>query len=100
MKIIQVGSFKFILALGLLVAPQAHAATLACPALDKIEQVFLNSHISFKEATPDLEARTISQYIKRLDSAKIYLTEADVADITKQMKGVFAKLRTGECATL
>jgi carboxyl-terminal processing protease len=106
MKIFEARSFKAItaalvpIALVTTLATGAEAATLACPALDKIEQVFLNSHITYKEPSSELESRTISQYIKRLDSAKIYLTDADVADITKQMKGVFGKLKNGECGAL
>ena len=84
----------------LLASAPAQAVNLACPALDKIEQVFLNSHIVYKEATPELETRTIDQYIKRLDAAKIYLTDADVTEIHKQMKGVFVKLRNGDCSPL
>lgn len=78
----------------------AQAATLTCPNLDKIEQVFLTQHILYKNADAALEQRTIEQYVKRLDSAKIYLLESDVTDIKKQLKGVFASLRKGECASL
>jgi carboxyl-terminal processing protease len=81
-------------------AGTAQAATLTCPNLDKIEQVFLNQHILYKDADAALEARTIEQYIKRLDSAKIYLLESDINDIKKQMKGIFAQLRKGECSSL
>lgn len=76
------------------------AATLTCPNLDKIEQVFLNQHILYKDADAALEGRTVEQYIKRLDSAKIYLLESDIADVKKQLKGIFAQLRKGECASL
>ena len=76
----------------LMLSSAAQAATLSCPNIDKIQQVFLNQHITYKDATPALEARTIEQYIKRLDSAKIYLLESDIAEIKKQMKGVFSKL--------
>lgn len=82
------------------IATGAQAATLSCPAIDKIGQVFLNQHITFKDSTDSIENRTVDQYIKRLDSAKIYLTDADIATIKKQMKGVFTKLRKGDCAPL
>ncbi|HVK62316.1 MAG TPA: S41 family peptidase [Bdellovibrionales bacterium] len=83
-----------------LASSKADAATLICPALDKISQVFLNQHISHNDATETIENRTVDQYIKRLDSTKIYLTDADVATIKKQMKGIFNKLRKGDCDAL
>lgn len=95
-------SFVFLAASAsvLLSGAEAQAATLTCPNLDKIEQVFLNQHILYKDADAALEGRTIEQYIKRLDSAKIYLLESDINDIKKQMKGIFAQLRKGECTSL
>lgn len=81
-------------------AGTAQAATLTCPNLDKIEQVFLNQHVLYKDADAALEGRTMEQYIKRLDSAKIYLLESDIADIKKQLKGIFVQLRKGECTSL
>jgi carboxyl-terminal processing protease len=76
------------------------AATLSCQNIDKIAQVFLNQHILHKDANEALEARVIEQYVKRLDSAKIYMLESDVAQIKKDMKGIFGQLRKGDCKTL
>lgn len=73
---------------------------LTCPAVDKIEQVFLSQHITYKDVSPALEDRTIEQYIKRLDSAKIYLLTSDIAEIKKLMKGVFVGLQKGDCSAL
>lgn len=84
-----------------LYGPHAQAMTiLTCPSIDKIQQVFLNQHISFKEASEALEARTIDQYIKRLDGAKIYLLESDIEAVKGRMKSLFAKLKKGDCSSL
>ena len=76
------------------------AAVLTCPNIDKIAQVFLAQHIVYKDPTDALEDRTIEQYTKRLDGAKIYLIDSDVAEIKKDLKGVFAALKKGDCAGL
>lgn len=81
-------------------ASRAQAAILSCPNIDKIGQVFLSQHIVYKDPSENLESRTIEQYIKRLDSAKIYLLDSDIDSIKKKMKSVFGQLRKGECATL
>lgn len=81
--------------------PQAQAVTiLTCPSIDKIQQVFLNQHISFKESSDVLEGRTVEQYVKRLDGAKIYLLDGDIEAIKGNLKGVFAKLKKGDCSGL
>lgn len=79
---------------------EAEAAVLSCPNLDKIGQVFLNQHVSYNTPTKALETRAIDQYIKRLDSAKIYLLESDVSKIKSTMNGIFAQLKTGNCSSL
>jgi len=78
----------------------ASAATLTCPNIDKIEQVFLSQHIVYGKFTPELEAHTIDQYVKRLDSAKLYLLQGDLETIKHKMKGVFSQLEKGDCSAL
>lgn len=75
---------------------------LSCRFIDKIQRQFLNQHIKFKEESPDVESRTIDQYVKHLDGAKIYLLQTDVDDIKKQMKGIFGLLRSesADCAVI
>jgi carboxyl-terminal processing protease len=84
-----------------LTAPRSGGGpVLSCPALDKIEQVFLSQHVIYGESSEALEARAIEQYIKRIDGAKIYLLEGDVATIKKEMKGLFGSLRRGDCGAI
>ncbi len=75
----------------------AEAQVLTCKYIDKIQRQFLKDHIKFKDATPELEARTVDQYIKHIDGSKIYLLEPDIAEIKKMMTGVFEKLQNENC---
>lgn len=84
-------------------ATAAPAGTvLSCQTLDKIQRLFLSQHIQYREPNAELESRTIKQYIKQLDPAKLYLYESDVADITKEMKGIFDRLKAKnpDCSSL
>jgi carboxyl-terminal processing protease len=105
---------KFLLASGLmlslLVTPHLSFAQmksgtakpgLQCVHLDAIERAYLNSHITFNSLSPKLEERTIEQYIKRLDGAKIYLLKSDVDEIKKRvLSGVFKKIKDHNCEPL
>ena len=98
-------AFTLALTMGAWVTPQAANAApqtplLNCRNIDKIQKVFLSQHINFKDASPEVEARTIDQYTKRLDAAKIYLLDSDIAQVKKDMKGLFAQLKDENCATL
>ena len=74
---------------------------LQCIHLDAIERAYLNSHITFNTLSPQLEARTIEQYIKRLDGAKIYLLKSDVDQIKKILTaGLFSKIKERNCKPL
>ncbi len=77
------------------------SAGLQCLHLDAIERAYLNSHITFSSLTPQLEQRTIEQYIKRIDGAKIYLLKSDVEQIKKTLlAGMFSKIKDRNCKPL
>jgi carboxyl-terminal processing protease len=76
------------------------ASVIACRNIDKIQKLFLSQHVKFKDASAEIEARTVDQYIKRMDAAKIYLLESDIAQIKKDMKDIFGQLRDENCSTL
>ncbi len=71
--------------------------TLDCNWVDPIQTGFLQNHLVFKQADKELQARVIDQYIKRQDAAKIYLLEADVAQIKTIMKDLFASVAKKDC---
>lgn len=73
------------------------ALNLACEHVIPIQMRFLARHVMSSQLTPELEARTVDQYLKHLDATKLYFTQADVNSIKKSMAGVFEKTRRGEC---
>ncbi len=67
-------------------------SSLECGVLQPIMQGFLAHHVNFHKFEPELETRTIEQYINRLDPSKSYLLESDVATIKTNLKGIMKKL--------
>lgn len=65
---------------------------LQCPVLKPIAQTFLLHHIEAKQFSLAYDARTIEQFIKRLDPSKIYLYQSDVQEIRGLLRGQFEKL--------
>jgi len=92
---------------GLLVANTSHAQfqraqalELSCVHLYPVEMKYLEKHVNFSKLDKKLEARTIEQFVKRLDGSKLYLLDKDVKDIEKMMAGVFDKTRNKDCSSL
>lgn len=73
---------------------------LACKHLDVIASSFLNLHVTFDKKTDKIESRMINQFIKRLDGAKMYLYQSDVAQIQQKMKGVMKNVENGKCDSI
>jgi carboxyl-terminal processing protease len=73
---------------------------LECRYLTVIEQGFLANHVKYSSRDAELQARVIDQYLKRLDPSKIYLTQADVEQVKKQMGNVFEKTKNRDCSFL
>lgn len=79
-------------------APQS--LELGCPHLYPIQMKYLEKHINYAKETPNLESRTIDQFIKRMDGSKLYLVESDEKEIKKMMSGVFEKVKKNECGQI
>jgi carboxyl-terminal processing protease len=77
-------------------APQS--LELSCQHLYPIQQKYLEKHINYAKETPNLESRTIDQFIKRLDGSKLYLLQSDEKDIKKVMGGIFDKIKKNDCS--
>lgn len=73
---------------------------LQCRYIYAIQQGFVSQHIKYSQLDTDLEKRATDQYLKRLDSTKIYLLQADADAISKSMSGIFEKLKKGDCSVL
>ena len=76
--------------------PSAHAATLSCAAVEKIEQVFLNQHIRYSDTTDDVQSQVVEQYVKHLDGAKLYLLKDDVVKLKAKLKSAFGPAPAGK----
>ncbi|MBI2606769.1 MAG: carboxy terminal-processing peptidase [Deltaproteobacteria bacterium] len=72
---------------------------LDCPVIPPIMQGFLSHHVGFRKLDPELETRTIEQFLNRLDPSKTYLLESDVSLIRGNLKGIFKKVGQ-DCSAL
>ena len=90
-----------------------YAVDLKCSYLQDIQEKYLNLHISFsnfdrkkkkqkefKQKMTQLEMRVKEQFIKSLDSEKLYFTQSDINNIKKQLKNIFKKIEKENCSDL
>ena len=93
-----------------LLSPLAYSADLKCAYIQDIQQKYINTHIHFSSAKKQksfynrrinsLERRLKKQFIKSIDSEKIYFTVFDVKNINNRMNGIFRKVKKGNCSDL
>lgn len=77
---------------------QQFTKALDCNWVDPIQTGFLQNHLVTKQKDKELQERVVDQYIKRQDSAKIYLLESDVNQIKSNMKSVFDDVAKTDCS--
>jgi carboxyl-terminal processing protease len=92
--------FLALAGLWLALAPRPAAGELVCAALPDLMREFLRSHVQHPSFGPELEARTIDTWLHRVDPTRTLLTEAEVRALGESMRGVFDRLRAGECTGL
>lgn len=73
---------------------------LSCDNLYGIQKRFIEDHISFEKITPEIETRMIEQFVRRLDSQKLYLLQSDVDKIKTTMNGIVDKTKKGDCTAI
>jgi carboxyl-terminal processing protease len=81
-------------------APGGASATLRCEMLPSFVHSYLQHHVRFRTMTPELEQRAIDTYLHRLDPGRSLLTATDSAEIAADLKGIFAKIQSGDCSKL
>ncbi len=91
-------------------SPALYSAGLECGYVHDIQDKYLSLHINFsnfdrkkkffRTKLSYLEMRVKDQFIKSLDSEKLYFTQSDVNNIRKQLKNIFAKIKNGNCSDL
>jgi carboxyl-terminal processing protease len=79
---------------------RSQSLELSCVHVYPIQIKYLEKHVNFSKLTKNLEARTIEQFVKRLDGSKLYLLNKDVKDIEKMMNGIYDKTRNKDCSAL
>jgi carboxyl-terminal processing protease len=79
---------------------RSQSLELSCVHIYPIQIKYLEKHVNFSKLTKNLEARTIEQFVKRLDGSKLYLLSKDVKDIEKMMNGIYDKTRNKDCSAL
>ncbi len=84
----------------LALAPRPAGAELACAALPDLMQAFVRNHVQKGTLDAELEARTVDTYLRRLDASRILLTDPEVEAVKGSMRGVFGKIRSGDCKPL
>lgn len=101
---------SIVLVMGLVLPATVHAqwnmfgsgrkTQLKCENLRDIKKGFLIAHINTSQMTPTLEAKTIKRHLETFDPMKIYFSQKDIDQLTKDMKDIFAKIDKGQCDPL
>ena len=79
---------------------RSQAIELSCVHLYPVQMKYLEKHVNFSKLDKKLEARTVEQFVKRMDGSKLYLVDKDVKDIEKMMANIFEKTRSKDCSAL
>lgn len=70
---------------------------LSCVHIHPIMMKYIDKHITHSEPNSNLESRANQQFIKKLDSSKLYLHEGDIKEIDALLKGSFTALKKKDC---
>src|SRR3990172_5193059 len=84
----------------LALAPRPAGAELACAALPDLMQAFVRNHVQKSALDTELESRTVDTYLRRLDASRTLLTAPEVERVKGSMRGVFGRIRSGDCQSL
>jgi carboxyl-terminal processing protease len=80
--------------------PAAAASTLTCGDLPDLVALYLQKHLSFRTFSPELEQRTVENYLRRLDPQRVLLLEPEAEQLTQSLRTTMPRLRTGDCERL
>lgn len=73
---------------------------LSCQFVKPIVETIVSQHLVTEQFNTNLQVRTIEQFIKSMDSAKLYFLKADVEQIRKDMGDFYNALNKRDCTTL
>lgn len=83
-----------------LAAVSPAAAEISCARIPQLASEFLSAHVAFKRLTPELEARAIHTYVKRLDASRSVFLASEIAAAEASLGGIFERMRKGDCEPL
>lgn len=90
----------FIILLLIVCSFTARGISLQCRYLNDIQNKFLENHINFSSVNTTLQTRAIDQFIKSLDSQKIYFLKGDIIKIKRKARKLFSDLKKRKCKAL
>ena len=80
---------------------QAASYELTCKTIPDLFRAYLTQHIVHKSLTPELQSRTMEQYVKLTDPTKMLFLEEDVKVVKKNIQKLFLGIRKkGDCSPL
>jgi carboxyl-terminal processing protease len=88
------------LALLAVVPGAAVARPLQCGDLSDLFKYYLRHHYQHGKMTDAIRTRTVDQFIKLLDPAKVYFLDGDVTVLRKDLGNVFGETEKSNCASL
>ncbi len=96
-------TFVLFLLLGVAFSNQARAVDyeLTCKTIPDLFRAYLTQHIVHKSLTPELQVRTMEQYVKLTDPTKMLFLEEDIGAVKKNIQKLFLGMRkNGDCSPL
>jgi len=91
------GLLLFTLTTLVLAADAPAPVELSCPIVGQIQNRFITNHLTQNKLSPELEKRTIKQFMKRQDGSRMFLLDSDYKAIEKSLDDIFSKVAIGQC---
>lgn len=76
---------------------KATTSYLTCSILSDRMKDFLKNHYVFRTFEPELAKRTFEMFIKLLDPGKLYFTQDDISEFSKQQADLFKNINNYDC---
>ncbi len=76
---------------------KATTSYLTCSILSDRMKDFLKNHYVFRNFEPELAKRTFETFIKLLDPGKLYFTQDDISEFSKQQADLFKNINNYDC---
>ncbi|MEE9607927.1 MAG: S41 family peptidase [Myxococcota bacterium] len=71
-----------------------------CTAVPKLMHRYFDNHVQHRRVSSNIEQRTVDNLIRRFDPSRSALRADEVESLQKSQKGMFERIRAGDCAQL